>query len=572
MKTPHSTLRKYLTGTAVAIGVLAATPVFADDALDQAMKNDNNWATYGRTFANTRFSPLNQITDQNVGQLKLAYAFQLGALRSNEATPIEIDGTLYVPSSSGPRSVYALDARTGKIRWQYQPVIAEDVEPFVCCDLDSRGVTYADGKILFGTLDGRLIALDAKTGKEVWKTEVVDYKQGSAITSPPTIAKNLVISGFAGGEYGVRGAIQAFDLATGKLVWKTYTIPGPGEAGNDTWKGDSWQHGGGAAWQVGSYDPKTNTVFYGTSNPGPWNAAVRSTGTSDFGKLTNAGSSATLALDADTGKIKWELQSTPAEAWDYDGVNELVLADITIDGQKTPVMMKADRDGFFFVANRDTGKLISAKPFVPVNWAKGYDEETGRPVEDPAKRPRLDYKATDICPSWMGGKNWQPMSFNPGTGLIYVTTNNMCQDMQGAEVNYRRGAFYLGNDFAVNPGHGDHLGQLLALDPATQKPAWTMDLPLPWNGGTMTTAGNLVFFGDINGMFHALDAKTGKPLWEMNVGSGVGAGPMTFSVDGKQYIAILVGRAESPPAFMGEVGKKIFAATPEGGTLFVFSL
>ncbi len=295
---------------------------------------------------------------------------------------------------------------------------------------------------------------------------------------------------------------------------------------------------------MGSYDPKTNTVFYGTSNPGPWNAAVRSTGTSDFGKLTNAGSSATLALDADTGKIKWELQSTPAEAWDYDGVNELVLADITIDGQKTPVMMKADRDGFFFVANRDTGKLISAKPFVPVNWAKGYDEETGRPVEDPAKRPRLDYKATDICPSWMGGKNWQPMSFNPGTGLIYVTTNNMCQDMQGAEVNYRRGAFYLGNDFAVNPGHGDHLGQLLALDPATQKPAWTMDLPLPWNGGTMTTAGNLVFFGDINGMFHALDAKTGKPLWEMNVGSGVGAGPMTFSVDGKQYVAILVGRAE----------------------------
>ena len=231
MDTPYSTLRKYLTGSAVAIGVLAATPVFADDALDQAMKNDNNWATYGRTFANTRFSPLNQITDQNVGQLKLAYAFQLGALRSNEATPIEIDGTLYVPSSSGPRSVYALDARTGKIRWQYQPVIAEDVEPFVCCDLDSRGVTYADGKILFGTLDGRLIALDAKTGKEVWKTEVVDYKQGSAITSPPTIAKNLVISGFAGGEYGVRGAIQAFDLATGKLVWKTYTIPGTRRGG-----------------------------------------------------------------------------------------------------------------------------------------------------------------------------------------------------------------------------------------------------------------------------------------------------------------------------------------------------
>ncbi|HEX2939637.1 MAG TPA: PQQ-dependent dehydrogenase, methanol/ethanol family [Rhodopila sp.] len=562
----------HLAGIAAVVGSLACTPAFADEALDQALKSDSNWPMYGRTYDNTRYSPLHQITDQNVGNLKLAYAFQLGALRSNEATPIVIGDTLYISSSSGPRSVYALDARTGKMRWQYQPIIAEDVEPFVCCDLDSRGVTYADGKILFGTLDGKLIALDAKTGKEVWKTVVVDYKQGSAITSPPLVVKNLAITGFAGGEYGVRGAIQAYDLKTGKQVWKTWTIPGPGEPGNDTWKGDSWQHGGGAAWQLGSYDPKTNTVFYGTSNPSPWNAAVRSTGTSDYGKLTNLYTSSTVALDADTGKIKWGFQSTPAETWDYDGVNELVLADINIDGQKTPVMMKADRDGFFFVVNRETGKLISAKPFVPVNWAKGYDVANARPIEDPAKRPRMDYKATDICPSWMGGKNWQPMSFNPQTGLVYVTTNNMCQDMQGAEAKYRRGTFYLGNEFSVNPGHGDHLGQLLALDPATQKPAWTINLPLPWNGGTMTTAGNLVFFGDINGQFHAVDAKTGKSLWQMNVGSGVGAGPMTFEVDGKQYVAILVGRAESPPAFMGEVGKKIIAATPEGGTLFVFSL
>ena len=572
MKTRYSRFVKYLAGVAVAVGVLGTVPAVADDALDQALKDNNNWPTYGRTYDNNRFSPLQQINDQNVGQLKLAYAFQLGALRSNEATPIVIGDTLYISSSSGPRGVYALDARTGEIRWQYQPIIAEDVEPFVCCDLDSRGVTFADGKILFGTLDGHLIALDSKTGKVVWNTEVVDYKQGSAITSPPVIVKNLAVIGFAGGEYGVRGALQAYDLATGKQVWKTWTIPGPGEPGNETWKGDSWQHGGGAAWQVGSYDAKTNTVFFGTSNPSPWNAAVRSTGTSDYGKLTNLYTSSTLALDGDTGKIKWAVQQTPAESWDYDGVNENVLADITIDGKKTPVLMKADRDGFFFVINRETGKLISAKPFVPVNWAKGYDVENGRPIEDPAKRPRVDYKATDICPSWMGGKNWQPMSFNPRTGLVYVTTNNMCQDMQAAEVNYRRGSFYLGNDFSVNPGHGDHLGQLLALDPATQKPAWTMDLPLPWNGGTMTTAGNLVFFGDIQGHFHALNAKTGQPLWQMNVGSGVGAGPMTYSVDGKQYVAILVGRGESPPAFMGEIGKKIMAATPEGGTLFVFSL
>lgn len=559
---------------AITVGLLGSIPGVAlgDEALNRAMQVDSNWATYGRTYDNTRFSPLSQITDQNVGQLKLAYAFQLGALRSNEATPIVIGDTMYISSSSGPRSVYALDARTGSIKWRYQPEIAEDVEPFVCCDLDSRGVTFAGGKIVFGTLDGHLMALDAQTGKEAWNTQVVDYKQGSAITSPPVVVKNMVITGYAGGEYGARGALQAYDLGTGKQVWKTYMIPGPGEAGHETWKGDSWEHGGANAWLVGSYDAKTNTVFYGTSNPSPWNAAVRSTGTSDYGKLTNLYSSSTVALDPDTGAIKWAIQSTPAETWDYDGVNELVLADLKINGQQTPVLMKADRNGFFFVANRETGKLISAEPFVPVNWAKSYDIANARPIEDPAKRPRNDYKATDICPSWMGGKNWQPMSFNPQTGLAYVTTNNMCQNMQTAEVNYRRGTFFLGNEFEVVPGPGNHLGQLLALDPATQKPAWTLDLPLPWNGGTMTTAGNLVFFGDITGKFHALDAKNGKELWTMNVGSGVGAGPMTYAVDGKQYVAILVGRAESPPAFMGEVGKKILSATPEGCTLFVFSL
>lgn len=566
--------RRLLAGAALVTGLFTALPGAgrADSALDRALQNNDNWAMYGRTYDNERFSPLTQINDQNVNGLRLAWAFQVGALRSNEASPVVIDRTLYITSSSGPKNVYALDAKTGAIKWQYQPDVAEDVVPFVCCDLDSRGVSFADGKILFSQLDGFLTALDAQTGKLVWKAKVVDYKDGKTNTSPPLIVKNMAIVGFSGGEYGVRGSIQAFDIATGKELWRTYTIPGPGQPGNDTWKGDSWQHGGGAAWYVGSYDPKTNTIFYGTSNPAPWNAAVRSTGTSDYGKLTNAGSSATLALDPDTGKIKWEIQSTPAETWDYDGVNELVLADIAINGQKTPVYMKADRNGLFFVANRDTGRVISAEPFVPVNWAKGFDIESGRPIEDPAKRPRMDYKATDICPSWMGGKNWQPISFNPNTGLAYIPSNNMCQDMQLTNVEYRKGMFYLGNDFAVNPGHGDHLGQLLAIDPATQKPAWTMNLPLPWNGGTMTSAGNLVFFGDIQGIFHALNAKTGQELWHINVGSGVGAGPITFAVDGKQYVAVLAGRAEGPPAFMGEVGKRIMAATPEGGTLFVFAL
>jgi alcohol dehydrogenase (cytochrome c) len=563
-----------LGGAALAVAVLFASHGMgrADPALDQALQDTSNWPMYGRTYDNERFSPLKQINDQNVGQLKLAWAFQLGALRSNEASPIVVGDTLYISSSTGPKNVYALNAKTGIIKWQYQPDVAQDVEPYVCCDVDSRGVSFADGKILFSQLDGYLVALDANTGKPVWKTKVVDYKDGETNTSPPLIVKNMAIVGFSGGEYGARGALQAFDVASGKQLWKTWTIPGPGEPGNDTWKGDSWQHGGGAAWYVGSYDPKTNTVFYGTSNPAPWNAAVRSTGNSELGKLTNAGSASTLALDPDTGKIKWQIQSTAADTWDYDGVNELVLADIPINGQTTPVYMKADRDGFFFVANRDTGKLISAEPFVPVNWARSFDVANDRAIEDPDKRPRVDFKATDICPSWMGGKNWQPTSFNPDTGLVYIAANNMCQDMQLTDVNYRRGMFYLGNDFLVVPGHGGYLGQLVALNPVTQKSAWTINLPLPWNGGTMTTAGNLVFFGDIQGIFHALDAKTGKELWQMNVGSGVGAGPITFAIDGRQYVAVLAGRAESPPAFMGEVGKRIIAATPEGGTLFVFSL
>jgi alcohol dehydrogenase (cytochrome c) len=557
---------------AAAMSFMCCSPGQADEALDRALQSADNWPMYGRTYDNQRFSPLKQIDDKNVGGLKLAWAFQVGALRSNEASPVVIDGTLYISSSTGPKGVFALDAKTGALKWQFQPDVAEDVQPYVCCDVDSRGVSFAAGKILFSQLDGFLSALDAQTGKLVWKSKVVDYKDGETNTSPPLIVKNMAIVGFSGGEYGARGAIQAYDVATGNQLWKTWTIPGPGEPGNDTWKGDSWQHGGGAAWYVGSYDPKTDTAFYGTSNPGPWNAAVRSTGTSDFGKLSNAGSSSTLALDPNTGKIKWQIQSTAAEAWDYDGVNELVLADVPINGQKTPIYMKADRNGFFFVANRETGKLISAEPFVPVNWAKSFDLESGRAIEDPAKRPRLDYKATDICPSWMGGKNWQPTSFNPMTGLAYIPSNNMCQDMQGADVEFRRGMFYLGNDFTVTPGHGGYLGRLEAIDPATQKVAWHMDLPLPWNGGTMTTAGNLVFFGDIEGIFHALDAKTGQELWRMNLGSGIGAGPITFAVDGKQYVAVLAGRAEGPPAFMGEIGKKIIAATPEGGTLFVFSL
>ena len=568
----RSTTAGLLSGVALVIG-LAGSPgvATANDALLKAAADPNAWAINGRTYDNTRFSPLNQITTGNVGKLRLAYSFQLGSLRSNESTPLVIGDTLYVSTSWGPKYVYALDAATGAQKWKYEPEIPEDVLQFACCDVNNRGVTYAEGKIFVGRLDGYLVALDAKTGAELWSTKVVDYKQGSIITSPPLVVKNIVITGFGGGEYGARGNLQAFDIATGKQVWQTWTVPGPGEPGNETWKGDSWQHGGGVAWLVGSYDPKTDTVFYGTSNPSPWNSTVRSTGTSDYGKLSNLYTASTLAIDPANGHIKWYLQTTPQDAWDYDGVNELLLVDLKIGGAKVPTLLKADRNGFFYVANRETGKLLSATPYVPLNWAKGIDIATTRPIEDPDKRPRPDHKVTDVCPNLICGKNWQPMSFSPDTGFVYIPTNNVCMDWSVSEVNYRRGVFYLGAEFPTHGGPGGYLGEIMAWDPVAQKKVWGIKEDLPFNGGTLSTAGGLVFYGNLHGFFKALDAKTGAELWKTQLGSGIGAAPISYSVGGKQYIAVVVGRTASIPAFLGEIGNRMVAATPEGGALFVFA-
>ena len=323
--------------TFAASALLSMGVAQANDSIMKAQADPNNWPSYGRTYENTRFSPLKQINTKNVGKLQLAYAFSLASLRSNESTPIVIGDTLYVSSSWGPKSVFALNAATGALKWTYQPDIPDDVLQYGCCDVNNRGVTYADGKIFVGRLDGNLTALDAKTGTELWTTKVVDYTQGSIITSPPLVVGNKVITGFGGGEYGARGSLQAYDINTGKQIWKTWTVPDPKSPGGDSWKGDSYQHGGGAAWLVGSYDAKTNTIFYGTSNPSPWATKVRSTGDSNYGKLTNLYTSSTLALNPDTGAIKWAVQSTPADAWDYDGVNELVLANVKIAGKVTPI-------------------------------------------------------------------------------------------------------------------------------------------------------------------------------------------------------------------------------------------
>ena len=479
---------------------------------------------------------------------------------------------MYVTSSWGPKFVYALNAATGERKWVYEPEIPEDVMQYGCCDVQNRGAAYADGKLFIGRLDGKLTALDAATGKELWTADVVDYTQGSVITSPPLVAKNKVITGFGGGEYGARGSLQAYDVNTGKELWRTYMAPGPGEPGNDSWKGDTWKHGGAVGWLVGSYDPETNLVLWGTSNPSPWNAAVRSTGTGDYGKLTNLYSASTVALDADTGQIKWHLQGTPANSWDYDGVNEALLADLPIDGKKVPVMMKADRNGFFFVANRKDGEVISAEKYVPTTWASKWDIKTKRPVEDPEKRASPGKPAKGACPNLIGGKNWQPMSYNPGTGFVYIPSNNVCMDWAVSDVSYKKGVFYLGAEFPTSPGPGGYLGELIAWDPVAKKKVWGVTTDLPFNGGTLTTGGNLVFWGDMHGFFRAFDAKDGKELWKVQLGSGIGPGAISYEVNGKQYIAIVVGRSVSLPAFLGDIGKKLVSATPEAGQLFVFTV
>lgn len=556
---------------AAILGFIGSTAL-ANEALQKASQDPNQWVMYARTYDGMRFSPLKSITSDNVKNLKAVWTLQLGSLRSNESSPLVIGDTLYVTTSFGPKYVYAADATTGALKWRYEPEIPDDVMQYTCCDVGNRGAAYADGKLFVGRLDGSLVALDAKTGKEIWKTQVVDYKQGSSLTSPPLVIKNFVVTGFGGGEYGARGAIVAYDLATGKEAWKTWTVPGPGEPGNDTWKGDSWKTGGGAAWLTGTYDAASNTIFYGTSNPSPWNAAVRGTGTSDYGKFSNLYTASTLALDGDTGKIKWHHQATPQDAWDYDGVNEAVLAELRIGGKQTPVAMKADRNGFFYVLNRIDGRIISAQPFVSVNWAKSIDLKTGRPVEDSAKRPRIDFKAVDICPNLVGGKNWQPMSFSPQTGYVYIPSNNVCMDMVDTPVEYKRGAFFLGKEFPTKPGPGDYLGEIMAWDPVAQKKVWGIKEKVPFNGGTLVTAGNVVFFGTFDGVFKAVDAKTGKELWKFNVGTGVGQAPITYSVNGKQYVAVVVGRSVSIPTFLGKVGADMVKHTPEGGALLVFGL
>jgi alcohol dehydrogenase (cytochrome c) len=562
-----ATSRRILAGAVLALALcLAIAPA------KSAAGADMDWPMYGATYANDHYSPLDQINTGNVSRLRVAYTLSLGVLKDHQATPIVVGDTLYVPSSFGPKYVYAVDAKTGKIKWTYTPNVPADVIAYNCCGGNNRGVAYANGRVFVGRLDGYLVALDANTGKELWKTQVVDYKAGTVLTSPPLPVHDKVITGYNGAEFGGRGALQAYDQATGRLIWRTYTIPGPGEPGNDTWKGDSWKHGGAVVWNVGAYDPELNLTYWGTGNAAPWAVAPRAPDSVKYGKFTNLYAASVIAVNPDTGKMVWYFQETPADAWDYDATEPL-LANLKINGKTVPALIDAGKNGFLFVADRRDGRLLSAKPYVYINWAKSFNIETGRPVEVAAMRPTFNHEVKNVCPHIYGGKSWEASSYNPKTGLLYINSNNMCQDIKEQKIDYHRGTFYLGTENTTLPGPGGYLGKLVAIDPATQKQVWGAPEPWPANGGVLSTGGGLVFYGDWEGYFNARDAATGALLWKFNTGNGISAAPITYQIDGKQYVAVVAGKLSAIPGYFGELGKRMIAAgTPEGGTLFVFAL
>jgi alcohol dehydrogenase (cytochrome c)/methanol dehydrogenase (cytochrome c) subunit 1 len=486
------------------------------------------------------------------------------------------------------------------IKWKYTPTQDDRAMAVACCDHVHRGVNYAEGKILFGTLDGQVIALDAETGKEVWKVKNANPANGETMTGAGLVVKDKYIVGVSGGEFGIRGWVAAYNVKDGKRAWKAYSM-GPDEdvmldkdfnkanpqhggagMGTSTWPNEKWKVGGGSTWGWYSYDPDLNLLYYSTGNPGSWNPSIR--------KGDNKWSMTIFARDVDTGKAKWAYQMTPWDTWDYDGINEHVLTEQTIGGKKYKTLTHFDRNGFGYTLDRTNGTLLVAEPFVYVNWAKGIDKKTGRPIVDPAKVTKEGADTKDICPCAMGGKDQQPSAYSPKTNLFYLGTNNMCMNYEGTEVKYTSGAAYVGANVLMFKGRGDHMGTFTAWDGANGKKVWDIKESQPVWSGALATAGDIVFYGTLDGWFKAVDAKEGKLLWKAKLPSGSIGNPMTFKgPDGKQYVAIYSGvggwygapvSANIPPddpfGALGAVGVAYKAGlhkvTAPGGSVHVFSL
>lgn len=544
-----------------------------DSALRSADQDSRNWLMYGRTYDDHRFSPLNQINEQTVARLGLAWSHEFGTTRGLESTPLVKDGVLYATSAWS--LVYAFDAKTGRLLWQYDPHVAKDHSKFVCCDVVNRGVALYHGRVYVGTIDGRLVALDAKTGNVAWDVPTAPKDSPYSITGAPRIADGRVIIGNAGSEYAVRGFISAYDADTGKLAWRTYTVPGdpskPFESdamrrAAATWSGEWWKvGGGGTVWDAIIFDPETDLIFFGTGNGSPWFDRLRGKGDSLY-------VASIVAVRASNGEQVWAYQTTPGDNWDYDATQPLMIAMLKIDGQQRRVLMQPNKNGFFYELDPATGKLISAKAYADINWATGIDAN-GRPIENAAVRELKD--PAIVRPATAGAHNWNPYSFNPATGLIYMSvldsttlhavTANFKADINDQVTGLDRG--YNGpvraQWLATKPS-----GKLVAWDPATQREAWHVDLAYPQAGGTLSTAGNLVFQGQADGKLQAFRATDGAFLWEFDTGVGIMAPPMTYEVDGKQYIAVEAGWGG--PEVLGNRANGKGKVAP--GKLLVFAL
>jgi PQQ-dependent dehydrogenase (methanol/ethanol family) len=546
---------------------------------------DKQWTMQNKNPSATRYSSVNQINTDNVKNLKVAWSFSTGVLRGHEGGPLVVGNTMFVHTPF-PNIVYALDlAKEGApVKWKYVPKQDAKVIPIACCDTVNRGLAYADGKIFLNQLDTNTVALDANTGKELWKVKQGDYLNGQTITSAPMVIKDKVISGISGGEFGVRGFVTANEVNTGKQVWRMYSTGPEAEVGFpgsvETWKGDEWKRGGGTTWGWYSYDPDLDLFYYGTGNPGAWNPDQR--------PGDNKWSMTIFARNPDTGKAAWAYQKTPHDRWDYDGINENVLVDLNMNGQMRKTLVNFDRNGFAYVLDRTNGELLSAQPFVAVNWAKGVDLKTGKPIEDPEKQTTASKNVKDICPSAMGGKNQQPVSYSPRTGLFYVPTNNLCMDYEGVQVKYQSGQPYVGAIVVSKPGPGGNRGEFIAWDPTAGKKVWGIKEELSAWGGALSTGGDVVFYGTMEGWLKAVNAKTGDILWKFKTPSGIIGNPMTYvGPDGKQYVAVLSGvggwsgigvaadmSLEDPTAGLGAIGafKDLANFSNQGGVLTVFSL
>jgi len=509
------------------------------ERLKNAQKEPQNWLTYSGSSLGQRHSELASIHPGNVKDLELKWVFQAASFEKFEATPLVVDGILYTVQA--PNDIVALDAATGRVFWTYS--YAPSKESRVCCGRVNRGLAILGDVLFMGTIDARLVAVDAKSGKSIWSTAVARPEAGYSLTHAPLIVKDKVLVGVAGGEYGIRGYIVAYDAKTGKEAWRFNTIPGPGEAGNETWAGDSWKTGGGSIWVTGSYDSDTNLTYWGVGNPGPdWNGDGRAG--------DNLYSDCVVALDADTGKLKWHYQFTPHDELDYDSVQVPVLGDIEVKGRARKVLMWANRNGLYYVLDRKTGEFLTGKPFTKVTWMEGF-ESAGRPRKVASAAPSRE--GTVVYPGVQGGTNWYSPSFSPKTGLFYIPAwDNSFSTFVKSPDTYKEGQRFIGgyprSSFGLNRGlqantrkPEDGHGAVMAVDAATGEKKWQLDFIDVTDSGILTTTTNLLFTGNREEHFYALDAKTGDVLWRTSLGGAMANGPITYAVNGQQYVAIAAG-------------------------------